>query len=72
MEYAKTRDDVVKFESLSPQRTQWLPFSATVYMPHKKSLSPVERTIIGEALVNAAHRICAKRGLEPGEPFWLE
>jgi len=72
MEYAKKREDVVKFESLSPQRTQWLPFSATIHMAHGKSLSPIERTILGEALVNAAHRICEKRGLEPGGPFWIE
>lgn len=72
MQEAKTRDDVIKFESLSKSRTQWEPFSATIHMPDGKPLTLIEKSMVGEALVNIAHRILERRGLEPGEPFWEE
>ena len=66
------KSDVIKFEELSKGNTQWKPFSATIHMPDGKPLSLVEKSMIGETLVNIAHRILERRGLEPGEPFWEE
>lgn len=64
------KSDVIFFEELSRGHAQWQPFSATIHMPDQAPLSLIERTMVGEALVNIAHKIRARRGLEAGDPFW--
>jgi len=66
------KSDVIHFEELSKGNAQWEPFSATIHMPDGKPLALIEKSMVGEALVNIAHRICERRGLEPGAPFWEE
>lgn len=68
--FAASKNDVIHFEELSKGNTQWQPFSATIHMADGKPLTLIEKSMVGEALVNIAHRILERRGLEPGAPFW--
>jgi hypothetical protein len=63
-----TIEDIVHFQSTPRSYVRHEPFTATIY---HTSLTIAEKAVIQSALVNAAHEIRRRRGVEDVMPFTL-
>lgn len=63
-----TIEDIVHFQSTPRSYVRYEPFTATI---HNTSLTVSEKAVIQSALVNAAHEIRRRRGIEDIMPFTL-
>ena len=63
-----TIEDIVHFGSKPRSYVRHEPFTATI---HHTNLTVSEKTVIQSALVNAAHEIRRRRGVEDVMPFTL-